>query len=691
MSQARRAPSASTRLRLVQTLNALPPTQFEEIIFALQPPGGNVPGNSAPQGARSAALLEWVESPIGPGLSALEAVLASFLPDSQQSQVERALLKQVSQEVYSRLDQSLHRAVLIDLAKEEQSGQVSRPWVSEVKIGSRPFRPVPAETTLFEVFTREDIDEKLLILGVPGSGKTTSLLDLAKELVSRAEQDQSFPIPVLVNLSSWKNDRQSIPDWLVEELNLKYGVSVKIGKELLERRRLLPLLDGLDELEPWRQEPCVELINAWLGSDLRPVSLAVCSRLDEYNSLTTKLKLNGCVCLHVLTDEQIQDYLVRVGHTDLWPVICQDRDLLELVRVPFWLSILVLSSSEFLVEEWKHLPTAERRLDYLLSVYVAQMLSREIWHRSKAVSPPPQTLKWLGWLASQLDRRSQDEFLIEQMQPDLLRTKQQRWIYQAAVALIFALLDGLLFTIIFTPSVGLIVGVVMGLIVGISDRAISTYRTSDISTVETFKVSFLNKIPKEIWAHLKHNLVVGLGISLVVGLVAWASEGESSVVALSLLGGMAFGMIGGLVFGLIGGLRADIQSRKVPNQGIWASLKNVPLLVLLIYPAGVMLEAIYKLIFGNSLHLLVVLIHGFAWALVFASGTSGKACIQHVVLRILLYLNGRIPWDYAHFLNICTDRLLLQRIGGRYRFIHRLAREHLTTYENTDTRLPPSR
>lgn len=690
MSQARRT-LAAARLRLVQTLNALPPTQFEEIVFALQPPSGNVPGSAAPQGTRSTALLEWVESPIGPGLTALEAVLADFSPDTRRSQVERALLKQVSQEVYSRLDQSLHRAVLIDLSKDELSGQVSRPWVSEVKIGSRPFRPVPAETTLFEVFTREDIDEKLLILGVPGSGKTTSLLDLAKELVSRTEQDQSFPIPVLVNLSSWKNDRQSIPDWLVEELNLKYGVSVKICRGLLESRRLLPLLDGLDELEPWRQEHGVEQLNAWLGSDLRPASLAVCSRLDEYNSLTTKLKLNGCVCLHVLTDEQIQDYLAKVGHTDLWPVILEDRDLLELVRVPFWLSILVLSSSEFLVEEWKHLPTAKKRLDYLLSVYVDQMLSREIWHRGKAINPSLQTLKWLGWLAIQLDRRSQDEFLIEQMQPDLLGTKTQRWVYKAAVGLVFALLDGLLFALIAGPLVGIIVGVVIGLIVGTSDRSISTYRSSDISTIETFKVSFLNKIPKEIWAHLKQNLLVGLGIGLLLGLVCWVSSGTLKKLVLSLMFGISFGLIGGLIFGLIGGLRADIQSRKVPNQGVWASLKNVPLLTLLIYPAGVLLAISYALTFNfNVLLVQAVLVKGLVWALVFALGTSGKACIQHGVLRILLYLNGRIPWDYAHFLNICTDRLLLQRIGGRYRFIHRLAREHLATYENTDARLPPS-
>ncbi len=49
---------------------------------------------------------------------------------------------------------------------------------------------------------------------------------------------------------------------------------------------------------------------------------------------------------------------------------------------------------------------------------------------------------------------------------------------------------------------------------------------------------------------------------------------------------------------------------------------------------------------------------------------------KHVSLRLTLFLMIRIPWNYARFLNHCTDRLLLQRVGGRYRFIHRLVQEH---------------
>ncbi|NMF86693.1 hypothetical protein [Nodosilinea sp. P-1105] len=60
------------------------------------------------------------------------------------------------------------------------------------------------------------------------------------------------------------------------------------------------------------------------------------------------------------------------------------------------------------------------------------------------------------------------------------------------------------------------------------------------------------------------------------------------------------------------------------------------------------------------------------WASIY---DSSEACVKHFTLRFILYRTHAIPWNYARFLNHCTDRLLLQRVGGRYRFIHRLVLE----------------
>ena len=80
--------SGIERLRLIQTLNALPSTQFDEIVFALNPPVGNMPGNSAPQGSRSKELLAWLESPVGSGLTSLKMLVESILSTRSQSKTQ---------------------------------------------------------------------------------------------------------------------------------------------------------------------------------------------------------------------------------------------------------------------------------------------------------------------------------------------------------------------------------------------------------------------------------------------------------------------------------------------------------------------------------------------------------------------------------------------------------------------------
>ncbi|NER99756.1 MAG: hypothetical protein F6J86_39110, partial [Symploca sp. SIO1B1] len=55
---------------------------------------------------------------------------------------------------------------------------------------------------------------------------------------------------------------------------------------------------------------------------------------------------------------------------------------------------------------------------------------------------------------------------------------------------------------------------------------------------------------------------------------------------------------------------------------------------------------------------------------------AGIACMQHLSLRLVLYCNGYIPWNYARFLDYTTRLIFLQKVGGGYIFIHRLLLEH---------------
>jgi hypothetical protein len=72
---------------------------------------------------------------------------------------------------------------------------------------------------------------------------------------------------------------------------------------------------------------------------------------------------------------------------------------------------------------------------------------------------------------------------------------------------------------------------------------------------------------------------------------------------------------------------------------------------------------------------------GLSWGLIALILGGGKACIQHFALRLILYRDGYIPWNYARFLDYAAERIFLQKVGGGYIFIHRLLLEHFAQME----------
>src|SRR6266487_1142515 len=123
---------------------------------------------------------------------------------------------------------------------------VANPWEQVVHLPDQSIHPLSFSTSIVQIY--DNAGGELLILGEPGSGKTTLLLELTRELLIRATKDETHPIPVVFNLSSWAVKHQPLTNWLVEELNTKYQVPRKLGQVWVEANQIMPLLDGLDEV-----------------------------------------------------------------------------------------------------------------------------------------------------------------------------------------------------------------------------------------------------------------------------------------------------------------------------------------------------------------------------------------------------------------------------------------------------------
>ncbi|NER85123.1 MAG: hypothetical protein F6K42_37595, partial [Leptolyngbya sp. SIO1D8] len=150
----------------------------------------------------------------------------------------------------------------------------------------------------------------------------------------------------------------------------------------------------------------------------------------------------------------------------------------------------------------------------------------------------------------------------------------------------------------------------------------------------------------------------GLIFGLIFGLL-----GELSV---GLLGGLVFGLLGGLVFGLLGGLETvNLDEKNFPNQSVRKSLRNSFAITLSI---GLIVGLIVGLLGGLGFGLLGGLSVGLWGGLL--------AVIKHYTLRFLLAREGSFPWDCVRFLDHAAKHRFIQRVGGRYRFMHDLLRKH---------------
>ncbi|NEQ45860.1 MAG: hypothetical protein F6K00_20880 [Leptolyngbya sp. SIOISBB] len=476
-----------------------------------------------------------------------------------------------------------------------------------------------------------------------------------------------------MELSAWDKG-EPIEQWIVEVVKQQYGIPKLITQHWLEQNDILPLLDGLDELGLPNQQKCIGEINTFLIGKAR-YGLVICCRREEYEAGQAKLdSLKGSVYLEPLQKEQIQTYFERLNRRHLWEQLQENSTLLELTQKPLFLSMLVVAYQGKPITNEEELFDAfiDQKLEGATGVYPP---NREL--------NPKQTCIYLVWLAQQLERAHKTEFLIEGLQPSMLRqNRNELHLYKLLYELLYGLLGGL-FGGLFGGLLGgltgeLLYGLISGLIGGliywlIGRLGIGLFYgpSSSIELSEKLMFSFSGAS--------KFGLIGGPIVGLINGLIGGP------------IYGLLYGLIGGLFFGLIGGLSFELSGDSVvnetsfPNQGVWKTLRN-SIIVILVFglSTGLVFGLNFGLISGRDFELDIGLIFGLIGGLNFGlifglnfglvSGLG--AVIQHVAIRIVLTKNGHTPWNYARFLNHAVELRFMQRVGGRYRFVHDLLRKH---------------
>ncbi|EKU97103.1 putative NTPase (NACHT family) [Leptolyngbya sp. PCC 7375] len=586
----------------------------------------------------------------------------------QLVKLRHQILLVLKRDVSKRLADSLHNQILIDLNREEQLQRVGRPQPTLVQEDhpSRSLRELISRANqTYEIFHRDDIQGRLLILGEPGAGKTTELLTLAKQLIEDAEEEVNKPIPIIFELSTWKPE-QSLSEWLGFQFYEEFKISERVISQLIQEAQLLPLLDGLDKLGLPNQDLCIDAINEFL-EEYPALSLVVCCRREEYEQGERQVhQLNSAIYLQPISRKQIHHYLKELNRENLWRNFGADPELGKLVQIPLFLTMLVAF--------YQGQPI--RSPEQLFDMYIATQL--------RNLGDVEKTKYYLSWLARKLETTHQAEFLIERLQPSWIDDQPSRYLYRLTVGLSFGSLVGSLVGLGFGLDIGRIVAIVVGLGSALSDELGGGL--SDIQTEERLRI---------VWPNVLSSLLGGLLFGLLIlGLIFGPIFGPILGLLLSLLSGL----LGGLTGDNVQRVDIDITEKIRPNQGIYQTFKNGLIggvLIGLIF--GVVLSLLFGLLFesitelrlglllglivrpsvGLSVGLSIGLLFGLLFSLLFGLADV----IKHYSLRFTLYWKGNIPWNYARFLEYAHRHRFIQRVGGRYRFIHELLQKHFAQLE----------
>lgn len=651
---------------------------------------------------------------------------------------DRRILLRLRQKVQNdwidgKLERLASSPALIDIAKTPRADLIEHSWH---KISEQPLVAISPDKTIGQIF--EESNHTLLILGDPGSGKTTLLLQLAGSLLEQIDDQFRQPLPVIFNLSTWSQGQLPLIDWLAEEMRVRNGVKPALARRWLDEHRLLPLLDGLDEVKPERQPACVEAINRF-ALEFGLAGLVVCCRLKEYLDLPVRLHLDGAIYLQPLTSAQIDQYLCTLGPEleGLRQAVQQRPEIKDLTRSPLVLALLAQVYRGAPAQQVAA-PAGRREL---IRAYLEQMLGR-LGPQTRLVADD-LTRRWLGWLAGHLSRRNRTVFLLEQIQPDWLPAGAWRRRYLLYSRITTGLVVGAVYgvTSVAGPLVGLVSWIFYALLGGLG-----------MAVFDSFYARFSRAgLGRYRWRQVVGYLLVGGYFALMTLPLEWFGPGpEFSLAAMvpalvinGLLGSLFFGprsryrwpqadihpglslawrwrpalKVGliallpaalmirlvekqpppwlffltmvflSMLAGVMGGLRSqaiEAQENR-PNRGIFASLRNALFTAALFGLAtGLFIFTISSLASGVEWGVLFGSVWAFVVGMIAFSLFGGREVARHYTLRLLLYLKGDFPLASIPFLDYIAGRVLpdLFKKSGNSYILHHTLLEYLSEVES---------
>lgn len=309
-------------------------------------------------------FTQWIEA-LQPRTAAILGATATAVIAVLWQSVLFPLLRVIGKGVMARLYPLLSGALILDRvwslpkylkALRVRVSHLSNPWLDEAQKLTEIFVPVSATTDVgqterIELSTLFRTHRTFVVIGEPGSGKTTGLKSIAiaclnKTLVGASGQSL---VPVFIPLRQLAQSKHPLEDFVVAEFYaLGFPHARRLLRRLEQKGRLVFLLDGLDEVDesdrPQIISKLIDLLERQHRND-KSCHVVVTSRPVGYDE-----QLRGYVAATVrMADFNLAEIRKFVDNWDFRPpksrerllsAIADRRPIFEICKNPLMLTIV---------------------------------------------------------------------------------------------------------------------------------------------------------------------------------------------------------------------------------------------------------------------------------------------------------------------------------------------------------------
>lgn len=561
---------------------------------------------------------------------------------------------------------------------------------------------------------------RLVVLGRAGSGKTILTLRFVLGLLpTRAPTD---PVPVIFGLGTWNPTTTGLRDWLTAQLERDHpGLSAtgptgsSLAAALVEAGRVLPVLDGFDEIADGLHRPALAALNA------TTLPIVLTSRDDEYAGADV-LAAAGCVVLTDLSPTDLADYLPRTSRRAAWEPVLADLpgQLASVLTTPLMVGLARTVYSDtpdhdpVELLDTDRFPTAEAIEDHLLGDFVPTV------YRD---ADPERAGHWLGYLAHHLDRlgtRDLAWWRLSASPGGAASTTVLAVVAALAVLCVDMTIETILIGVNRTSAVAAVgLGAMFGVAAVLAQQIVLRRHPAALepSRVRLRLRRGTGQTRRRVATRAQVGFLVGLLVGAGLGglreLLRALSPDYRPNPVLTVIDAAVFGLVMGLAAALVLGFMAAfetplaVRSASGPAELLRANRTTVLVQLLVFVPAfavafpGVLwlmvqawgrlgLEAVsaVRFPFDQFFALAIGLIGGLG------GGLGYVLCLTAwgrwlVLARLWLPLTGRLPWALLSFMEDAYRRGVLRRAGAVYQFRHARLQDHLADRHRSSSGGPP--